>query len=101
MKTGRKLQIADVIPADKRAEALVSVRNAVIEKIGGENNLMLSAETELTKFPENFYIGKDGLHLIFAEYSVAPYMYAPNEYGPVEVVIPAYKSIWNSSAGSE
>lgn len=77
------------------------MRNAVIEKIVGEDNLMPSAATELTKFPENFYISKDGLHLIFAEYSVAPYMYAPNEYGPVEVVIPAYKSIWNSSAGSE
>lgn len=85
-----------MIPADKRAEALASVRNAVFEKIGGEDNLMPSAATELTKFPENFYIVKDSLHLIFA-----PYMYAPNEYGPVEVVIPAYKSIWNSSAGSE
>ena len=33
---------------------------------------------------------EDGLHFIFAEYSVAPYHYAPELYGPVEVVIPAY-----------
>ena len=85
------VETADVIPADKRAEALARVRKAVIAKIGGEENLMPSANEEvLATLQENFYVDKDGLHFIFAEYSVAPYHYAPELYGPVEVVIPAY-----------
>ena len=90
VKTGKRLSTDDVIPPDKRSEALAKVREAVIAKIGGEDNLMPSAEEVLAKLSENFYVGKDGLHFIFPEYSVAPYQYAPDMYGPVEVVIPAY-----------
>ena len=84
------METADVIPADKRAEALARVRKAVIAKIGEEENLMPSANEVLATLQENFYVDKDGLHFIFAAYSVAPYHYAPELYGPVEVVIPAY-----------
>lgn len=90
VKTGRKLSVSDVIPEDKRAEALERVRKAVVDKIGGEKNLMPTANEVLATLSENFCIGKDGLHFVFAEYSVAPYHYAPELYGPVEVVIPAY-----------
>ena len=90
VKTGRRLTTADVIPKSKRAEALARVRAAVIAKIGEEINLMPSATEVLARLSENFYVGEDGLHFIFAEYSVAPYHYAPELYGPVEVVIPAY-----------
>ena len=90
VKTGKRLTTADVIPPDKRDELLASVRAAVVAKIGGEENLMPSAKEVLAALPENFYVGEDGLHFIFAAYSVAPYHYAPDMYGPVEVVIPAY-----------
>ena len=85
VKTGKKLAIADVIPADKQAEALVKLREAVIAKIGGKENLMPSAEEVLATLPENFYVGKDGLHFVFNEYDVACHA-----QGVVEVVIPAY-----------
>lgn len=90
VKTGKRLTTADVIPPDKRDELLAKVRAAVVAKIGGEENLMPSAKEVLAALPENFYVGEDGLHFIFAAYSVAPYHYAPDMYGPVEVVIPAY-----------
>ena len=85
VKTGKRLTTADVIPEDKRAEALAKVREAVIAKIGGEENLMPSAAVVLATLSENFYIGKDGLRFVFNEYEVACYA-----QGVVEVVIPAY-----------
>ncbi len=90
VKTGKRLTIYDVIPEDKYSEAVARVKAAVIAEIGGEVNLLPSAAKVLATFPENFYVGEDGLHFIFAAYSVAPYHYAPDMYGPVEVVIPAY-----------
>ena len=90
VKTGRRLTTADVIPEGKRAEAIARVREAVIAKIGGEKNLLPTANEVLASLSENFYVGKDGLHFVFAEYSVAPYHYAPELYGPLEVVIPGY-----------
>ena len=90
VKTGKRLTTADVIPPEKRAEAIARVREAVIAKIGGEMNLLPTANEVLASLSENFYVGKDGLHFVFAEYSVAPYHYAPELYGPVEVVIPGY-----------
>ena len=90
VKTGKRLTIHDVIPDDKYDEALARVKAAVIAKIGGEVNLIPSAREVLAKLPENFYVGEDGLHFVFAEYFVAPYHYAPDMYGPVEVVIHAY-----------
>ncbi len=90
VRTGKRLTTADVIPEDKRAEAIARVREAVVAKIGGEKNLLPTANEVLAMLTENFYVGKDGLHFVFAEYSVAPYHYAPEMYGPVEVVIPGY-----------
>ena len=80
VKSGKKLDVARVIPADKRAEALAKVKNAVIAKIGGKDNLL--GEVTLT---ENFYIAGDGLHFVFNEYEVASHA-----QGLVEVVIPSY-----------
>lgn len=90
VRTGKRLTTADVIPEGKRAEAIAKVREAVIAKIGGEINLLPTANEVLASLSENFYVGKDGLHFVFAEYSVAPYHYAPELYGPLEVVIPGY-----------
>ena len=84
VKTGKRLTTADVIPPEKRDEAIAKIREAVIAKIGGEENLMPSAKEVLSKLSENFYVGKDGLHFIFNEYEVACYA-----QGVVEVVIPA------------
>ena len=85
VKTGKELTIADVIPENKRAEALAIVENAVIAKIGGRENLL--GEITLT---ENFYIAGDGLHFVFNEYEVAAY-----SFGWIEVVIPAYgECVW-------
>ena len=90
VKTGKRLTTADVIPPEKRDEAIAKIREAVIAKIGGEENLMPTANEVLATLSENFYVGKGGLHFVFAEYSVAPYHYSPELYGPVEVVIPGY-----------
>ena len=85
VKTGKKLGIADVIPVDKRAEALARLRKAVVAKVGGEDDLMPSAKEVLATPPDNFYVGEDGLHFVFNEYEVACHA-----QGVVEVVIPAY-----------
>ena len=75
----RKLTLDDVIPPDKRAEALARLKEAVIKKVGKEN---VQGEIKLTN---NFCVMEDGLHFVFQEYEVAAYA-----VGPVEVVIPAY-----------
>lgn len=85
VKTGKRLTTADVIPPEKRDEAIAKIREAVIAKIGGEDNLMPSAKEVLSKLSENFYVGKNSLHFVFNEYEVACYA-----QGVVEVVIPAY-----------
>ncbi len=82
VKTGRRLTTADVIPPEKRDEAIAKIREAVIAKIGGEENLMPSAEEVLATPSENFYVGKDGLHFVFNEYEVACHA-----QGVVEVAI--------------
>ena len=89
VKTGKRLTTADVIPPEKRDEAIAKIRESVIAKIGGEENLMPSAKEVLSKLQENFFVGKDGLHFIFNEYEVACYA-----QGVVEVVIPAYGMLW-------
>ena len=85
VKTGKRLTTADVIPPEKRDEAIAKIREAVIAKIGGEDNLMPSAKEVLSKLSENFYVGKNSLHFVFNEYEVACYA-----QGVVEVVIPAF-----------
>jgi hypothetical protein len=86
VKTGKQLTTADVIPPEKRDEAIAKIRESVIAKIGGEENLMPSANEVLSKLQEDFFVGKDGLHFIFNEYEVACYA-----QGVVEVVIPAFE----------
>ena len=88
LKTWRKLSVADVIPEDKREEALAKVKKGVITQIGGEERLQ--GKVYLT---ENFCIDKDGLHFIFNEYEVAAY-----SEGNIEVVIPAYGKYADISA---
>ena len=88
MKTGKQLTTADVIPPEKRDEAIAKIRESVIAKIGGEDNLMPSAKEVLATLSENFYVGKDGLHFVFNEYEVACYA-----QGVVEVVIPAFEML--------
>ena len=75
----RRLTLADVIPPDKRTEALARLKSAVIRKIGAEN---LADEVKLT---DNFCVMEDGLHFVFVEYEIAAF-----SFGPIEVVIPAY-----------
>ena len=89
VKTGKRLTTADVIPPEKRDEAIAKIREAVIAKIGGEDNLMPSAKEVLSKLSENFYVGKNSLHFVFNEYEVVCYA-----QGVVEVVIPAYGMLW-------
>ena len=88
VKTGKRLTTADVIPPEKRDEAIAKIREAVIAKIGGEDNLMPSAKEVLSKLSENFYVGKNSLHFVFNEYEVACYA-----QGVVEVVIPAFEML--------
>ena len=80
LKSGRKLRIDDVIPADKRAEALSLVKDAVVKKLEGTDKLQ--GKVTLT---ENFCIAEDGLHFLFQEYEIAAYC-----FGSIEVIIPAY-----------
>ena len=75
----RKLTLADVIPPDKRAEALERLKSAVVRKIGAES---LANEVKLT---DNFCVMEDGLHFVFGPYKIAAYA-----FGSIEVVIPAY-----------
>lgn len=76
-QTGKQLCVADVVPANRRAEVLETVRKGVIEKIGGADKL----QGEVT-LVENFFIAKDGIHFVFNEYEVACYA-----AGPIEVVV--------------
>ena len=79
-KTGRRLSVADVVPAVRRAEALSALRKAVVAKIGGEDQLL--GDVDLV---ENFYIARDGLHFVFGECEVACHA-----AGVVDVVLPGF-----------
>ena len=76
-QTGRRLCVADVVPENRRAEVLESVRKGVIEKIDGVDKL----QGEVT-LVENFFIAQDGIHFVFNEYEVACYA-----AGAIEVVV--------------
>lgn len=77
-RTGRRLTLDEVVPAEKRAEALAKVRQAVIEVLQGEEHLL--EEPTLT---ENFYLAEDGLHFVFGEYEVSAYC-----FGIIDIAIP-------------
>ena len=67
-KAGRRLTVSDFIPVNERGKVLAQLRQEVVTKIGGEDELQ--GEVTLT---ENFYVAKDGLHFVFNEYEVACY----------------------------
>ena len=77
-QTGKRLTLADVVPAAKRAETLAQVRREVVATLKSEESLL--AEPTLT---ENFYLAADGLHFVFGEYEVAAYC-----YGVIDVAVP-------------
>lgn len=76
-KMGRRMNVADIIPEERRAETLAKLKSAVVAEVGGEEELQ--GEVTLT---DNFYIAKDGLHFVFNEYEVACYA-----AGTIEAVV--------------
>lgn len=76
--TGRRLTVRDLIPAERREQVLKSLRQKVVERLGGEDKLQ--GEVTLT---ENCCLGADGLHFVYNEYEVACYA-----EGMIEVIIP-------------
>ena len=77
-KTGQKVSVKALVPADKMDALKQALRDGAIQRLGGEEHLQ--GEVALT---ENFYIAADGLHFIYNPYEIACYA-----KGVVEVVIP-------------
>lgn len=65
-RTGRRLAVADLVPASARPALRARLREAVARKLGGEEHLQASVEAV-----ENFYFAKDGVHFVYNEYEVA------------------------------
>lgn len=81
MTINRKLkrfsELGDFISEDKHAALEAALKAAVIEKVGGEE--ILIGEVKITN---NFYYAADGIHFVYSEYEVAPFI-----YGAIDVVI--------------
>lgn len=76
-KTGRRLRLADFVPSDKLPELTKLLREKVVKKIGGKENLQGDV------WPiENFCVVEGGLKFVYNEYEVACYA-----AGAIEVVV--------------
>ena len=64
--TGRRLTACDLVPAERRDEVLRSLRQKVVERLGGEDKLQ--GDVTLT---ENCCLGAEGLRFGYNEYEVA------------------------------
>ena len=76
-KTCKVLKATDLIPEWRRAEVLSALIEGVAKKLGGRENLLCDP-----KIIDNCYLGEDGIHFVYNEYVVAPYV-----EGPVEAVV--------------
>lgn len=76
-KTGKRMQLADFVPSDKLSKLNEVLRAKVIQKIGGEENLLGKVQVI-----ENFCVVKDGLKFVYNPYEVASY-----SMGAIEVVV--------------
>jgi hypothetical protein len=77
-KTGQKVSVKDLVPADKMDVLKQALRDGAIQRLGGAEHL----QAEVTPI-ENFYIAADGLHFVYNPYEIACYA-----KGVVEVTIP-------------
>jgi stalled ribosome rescue protein Dom34 len=77
-KTGKRMCLADFVSSDKLSKLNKVLRAKVVQKIGGEENLLGEV-----KVIENFCVVKDGLKFVYNPYEVASY-----SMGAIEVVVP-------------
>ena len=76
-KTGSRLRLADFVPSDKLPELTKLLREKVVKKIGGKENLQGDVRPI-----ENFCVVEGGLKFVYNEYEVACYA-----AGAIEVVV--------------
>ena len=76
-KTGEKVCVKDLVPAEKMPTLLKALREGAIQRLGGAEHLQ-----DEVKATENFYVAADGLHFVYNPYEIACYA-----KGRVEVVI--------------
>ncbi len=74
-KTGQVLKAADLIPERRRAEVLTALVDGIARKLG--DNML-----EKPKIIDNCYLDEDGIHFVYNEYMIAPYV-----QGPVDAVV--------------
>lgn len=74
-KTGEKLKVKDIIPASRQAHVLAEMQKAITAKLDGN----LLCPVFLT---DNCCIAADGVHFVFNEYVIAPFL-----EGVVEAVV--------------
>jgi stalled ribosome rescue protein Dom34 len=77
-ETGKRMCLADFVSSDKQSKLKETLRAKVVQKIGGEENLLGEV-----KVIENFCVVKDGLKFVYNPYEVASY-----SMGAIEVVVP-------------
>lgn len=76
-KTGQKVCVKDLVPAEKMPALQQALREGAIQQLGGAEHLQGEV-----KVIENFYIAADGLHFVYNPYEIACYA-----KGRVEVVV--------------
>lgn len=76
-KTGRVLKAADLIPEQRRAGVQAALCDGAAKAVGGKDNLLGEV-----KIVDNCYLDEEGIHFVYDEYEIAPYV-----MGPIEVVI--------------
>lgn len=76
-ETGKRMHLADFVSSDKQSKLKEALRAKVVQKIGGEENLLGKVQVI-----ENFCVVKDGLKFVYNPYEVASY-----SMGAIEVVV--------------
>ena len=88
-KTGRKYELADIVPASRRGELLRKVREDIaIRRYGAKTYAEWRARQEITFFDEprlteNFYFDDQAIHFVYNQYEIACYA-----DGIIEAIVP-------------
>ena len=88
-KTGRKYELADIVPERRRGELLRKVREDIaIRRYGAKSYAEWRARKEIAFFDEpqlteNFYFDDQAIHFIYNQYEIACYA-----DGIIEAIVP-------------
>ena len=89
MKSGKLLNIRDIVPADKEEEVLKQMEEQLCRDWNAKNLVELREATGITMLSDlyltdNFLLRKDSIEFLFNQYDIAPYA-----AGLISITVPA------------